>query len=218
MNQRIMTDWLDHMIPQTIWRTSPTQDTIIRARTLTAVLLFSIVIPVIALLVVIGLQIFTHKNFYPAIIGLVVAITIAVAQQIRFQSSADLQMTARIFSFTIFLALTVATFLTGGWDSPVVLLLFCTPIIVYQTNSSREAVLAVFGTFVTGVIFLELDVMDVALPHIMHEENRAYAQGIVWLVAFLVQLLLFGTQAWALEAHDYNNNHDISVEKQKSRQ
>jgi hypothetical protein len=77
-------------------------------------------------------------------------------------------------------------------------------------SDSRAAVLAVLGTFVTGVIFLELDVMNVALPNVMHEENRAYAQGVVWLVAFLVQLLLFGTQAWALEAHDYHSHHDVN--------
>ncbi|HQQ62043.1 MAG TPA: hypothetical protein PLF22_00565 [Pseudomonadales bacterium] len=210
MNQRTMTDLLDHMIPQTIWRTTPTQQMIVRARTLTAVLIFSMAIPSLALMAVIALQVVTDKSFYAAIASLVASIAVVTMQHIRFQSSANLQMTARLFSFTFFLALTIATFLTGGWHSPVVLLLFCTPIIVHLISDSREAVWAVLGTFLTGVIFLELDVMDVALPHIMHEENRAYVQGIVWLVAFLIQLLLFGTQAWALEAHDYQNHHDIS--------
>lgn len=196
MFNRRMADLVDILIPYSIWRSCPDAATIARARTLVAVLVFSIIVPVLALLVVVALHVFTDKDFTPAMISLV-AITIALlAQHMLFQSSANLYVTGIAFSVTFFLTITVATALTGAWDSPVIPLLFCTPLMVFLISGWREAEYAVLVTFATGLVFMMLEVMNVSLPYLMHAENRAYAQGVVWFMACIILVLLFGTQKW----------------------
>jgi hypothetical protein len=208
MSSRRLVDLVDNFIPYTIWRTRPDPATIARARTLVAVLGFSIVIPFVALLLVGILHCVTRYDFTPAMASLVAIIVLLVIQHMVFQSSANLYVTGIAYSVTFFLALTIFTALTGGWSSPVIPLLFCSPIMVFLISGWREAEYAVLLTFTTGVVFMVLDILHIGMPSVMHEENRAYAQGVVWFIACVILLLLFATQKWVhgLENEDSSIN------------
>lgn len=210
MLNRRMADLVDVLIPYSIWRSCPDAATIARARTLVAVLVFSIIVPVLALLLVVGLHIFTDKDFTPAMVSLIAIIIVLLAQHLLFQSSANLYVTGAAYSVTFFLAITVATALTGAWDSPVIPLLFCTPIMVFLISGWREAEYAVLVTFATGIVFMVLDVLNVSLPYLMHEENRSYAQGVVWFMACIILVLLFGTQKWV---HGLDTDKNIGSDR-----
>jgi hypothetical protein len=210
MSNRWLADLVDNFIPYSIWRTSPDPATIARARTLVAVLGFSIVTPTITLVLVLGLHFFTSYDFTPAIASLIGIIVLLVIQHMLFQASANLYITGIAFSVTFFLAMIVSTALTGGWSSPVIPLLFCSPIMVFLISGWREAEYAVLLTFTTGVAFMILDIMHISLPCLMHEANRPYAQGVVWFMACVILLLLFATQKWVHGLED-----DDSSTKQK---
>jgi hypothetical protein len=196
MSNRRLADLVDNFIPYSIWRSNPDPATIARARTLVAVLGFSIATPLVTLLLVVILHFATAYDFTPAIASLVGIIVLLVIQHMLFQSSANLYITGIAFSVTFFLALTLSTALTGGWSSPVIPLLFCSPIMVFLISGWREAEYAVLVTFTTGVVFMVLDILHISLPCLMHEENRPYAQGVVWFMACVILLLLFATQKW----------------------
>jgi hypothetical protein len=196
MSDRRLADLVDNLIPHSIWRTQPDAATIARARTLVAVLVFSIVLPLVCLLLVIILQLVTSADFTPAIFSLVGIIVLLVIQHKLFQKTANLYVTGVAFSVTGFLALTVSTALTGGWYSPVIPLLFCAPIIVFLISGLREGEYAVLVTFATGVVFMMLEVLGIKLPNLMHEANRPYAQGVVWFLACVILVLQFATQKW----------------------
>lgn len=204
MLNRKVADIVDSLIPYSIWRSSPDAATVARARILVAVLAFSIVVPFIMLLLVIALHFMTDMDFTPALASLVGILVLLVIQLLLFQASASLYVTGIAFSVTFFISLTVATALTGSWSSPVIPLLFCTPIMVFLISGWREAEYAVLLTFATGLVFMILDLLHVQLPYLMHPENRAYAQGVVWLMACVVLMLLFGTQKWV---------HGLDIEK-----
>ncbi|HSC76188.1 MAG TPA: hypothetical protein VLB90_08135 [Pseudomonadales bacterium] len=196
MSNRWLADLVDNFIPYSIWRTSPDPATIARARTLVAVLGFSIATPVVTLALVLALHFFTQYDFTPAIASLIGIIVLLVIQHMLFQASANLYVTSIAYSITFFLAMIVSTAMTGGWSSPVIPLLFCSPIMVFLISGWREAEYAVLLTFMTGVVFMVLDILHVVLPNLMHAENRAYAQGVVWFMACIILLLLFATQKW----------------------
>jgi hypothetical protein len=148
----------------------------------------------VTLLLVAVLHIATRYDFTPAMVSLVAVIVLLAIQHMLFQSAANLYVTGIAFSVTFFLALTASTALTCGWSSPVVPLLFCSPIMVFLISGWREAEYAVLLTFSTGIAFMVLDILHVNLPCLMHEANRPYAQGVVWFIACLILLLLFATQ------------------------
>lgn len=207
-NRRIA-DMVDSLIPYSIWRSTPDAVTIARARTLVTVLAFSIVVPAIALLMVVGLHFFSGRDFTPAMVSLVGVIVVLVTQHLLFQSSANLYITGVAYSITFFVLLTAATVFTGGWGSPVVPLLFCTPIMVFLISGWREAEIAVLFTFATGLVLMLLDIMHVELPYLMHKENQAYAQGVVWFMACFILVMLFGTQKWV---HGLDVDSNISLD------
>ena len=196
VSKRWLTDLVDHFIPHAIWRSCPDAATVARARTLVAVLGCSLVVPVVALLMVVILHFTTANNFVPAIIVLVGITMFLLIQHLMFQAAANLYITAIALSVTTYLSLTISTACTGGWSSPVIPLLFCTPIVVFLISGLTEAEYAVVLTFATGVLFMILDILQIDMPSIMHEENRAYAQGVVWFVACAILMLLFATQTW----------------------
>ncbi len=209
MLNRKVADIVDSLIPYSIWRSRPDAATVARARILVAVLAFSIVVPFVMLLLVIALHFMTDMDFTPALASLVGILVILVIQLLVFQSSASLYVTGIAFSVTFFISLTVATALTGSWSSPVIPLLFCTPIMVFLISGWREAEYAVLLTFATGLVFMILELLHVQLPYLMHAENRAYAQGVVWLMACVILMLLFGTQKWV---------HGLDIEKNISKE
>lgn len=210
MFNRRMADLVDSLIPYTIWRSCPDAATIARARTLVAVLSLSIVLPAAMLVVVVALHFLTGKNFTPAMASLVGIILVLLTQHLLFQSSANLYVTGLAYSVTFFISLTASTALTGGWSSPVIPLLFCAPIIVFLISGWREAEYAVLVTFATGVVFMIIDLLQIHLPYLMHEENRSYAQGVVWFMSCIILMLLFGTQRWV---HGLDSEKNISSEQ-----
>jgi membrane protein CcdC involved in cytochrome C biogenesis len=124
-----------------------------------------------------------------------------------FHSSANLYAVSIAFSITFYISITTATALTGGWTSPVVPLLLCTPVIVFLISGWREAEYAVLLTLATGMVFMVLDLLLIKLPQFMHEENRPYALGVVWLLACTILLLLFANQKWVQGIDDNNSSN-----------
>lgn len=196
MSHRRLVDLVDYLIPHSIWRTQPDAATVARARTLVAVLVFAMVLPVVCLLLVLILHFVTSSDFTPGIVSLVGIIVLLVFQLKWFQKTANLYRTGVVFSVTCFAALTTATALTGGWYSPVIPLLFCAPIIVFLISGLREGEYAVLGNFIVGIVFMILDIVHIDLPNLMHEANRPYAQGVVWFLACVILVLQFATQKW----------------------
>ncbi len=196
VSSRKMADLVDQFIPYAIWRSCPEPVMVARARTLVAVLGFSVIVPVLALIFFMVMHLVTGKDFLPAMLSLGGVIVILVIEQLFFHASANLQTAGIAFSVTFFVVITAATALTGGAASPVMVLLFCTPLVVFLISGWQVAEYAVFVSFTTGLVFMLLAQMGANMPNIMHQENLVYARAVVWFFACMILVLLFYTQKW----------------------
>ena len=195
LNGDQIVQFLDGFVPKVI-QENPRRDMIVRlqARALVAVLGFSIVVPLLAMFVLLALQFCTQHDFSMGLGVMLGALIAVVIQHMLFQSSGNLMAMATAYSGLFFLGTAVGTYFTGGWNSPALLLLFCTPLLVYLISGYLRAMYAVAIVFCTGIMFLLLYVNGFETPQIMREENRPYVLALVWLIASLLLVLLFSFQ------------------------
>lgn len=207
MQNRTLAYLIDSLIPHAIWRSTPAPAVVARARTLVAVQAMAVVLPLLMLGPVLLLQWLTGGNFTPAWMSLVSIVLVFVLQLLLLHWSSSLRISSAVFSVSFFFAIALATLLTGAWRSPVLPLLFCTPLMVFLVCSWREAEWAVLVTFAAGMALMVMDIAQVSVLNVMHAENFAYAQGVVWFLACTVLVLLFGTQKWVLGLQSEQHRH-----------
>lgn len=196
MQNRALAYWIDSLIPHAIWRSTPVPATVARARTLVAIQAMAVVLPLLMLVPVVIMQWITGRNFTPAWVSLLCIVVLFALQLLLLHKSSSLALSSALFSLSFFFTIATATVLTGAWRSPVLPLLFCTPLMVFLVCSWREAEYAVLVTFAAGMVLMVMDIAGVSVPNVMHAENFAYAQGVVWFLACTVLVLLLGTQKW----------------------
>jgi hypothetical protein len=165
-----------------------------RARALVVVLGMSIVIPFISLLALLILHLLTSRDFTMGMGLSLAAAVVVVIQHMLFQSTGKLFVTAVAYTATYYLGVLSAVFFTGGIESPVMLLLFCSPVITYMVSGYRYAIYAVVVGFFSAVMFVYMDLNGIQSPQMIQAANRPYIHGLVWLMASLLLFLLLVVQ------------------------
>lgn len=171
----------------------------VRARVLVLVMITSVVLPLVALGALLFLHVTTGQDYLTGLSITLAELVVIVVLNMLFRASGSLWITAAGFTAFYYLAMTTAVFFTGGWESPVSLMLFMSPIITYLVSGSRNALYAVVTVFMTGMVFLYFYVTGIDCPQIMREENRAYVRGVIWLLSSLIMALLFAVQQGLLD-------------------
>jgi len=80
----------------------------------------------------------------------------------------------------------ISTILTGGFDSPVRIMLICTPIVAFLVGGRQEGIYNVALSFVVGMIFLVLKSYEFPMMQVMPENILTYMSGIVWTLALVL--------------------------------
>jgi hypothetical protein len=195
LNGDQIVQFLDGFVPKVI-QENPRKDMIVRlrARALVAVLGFSIVVPLLAMMVLLGLQLCTQHDFSVGLVVMLCLLLLVVIQQMLFQAFGNLQSTATVYSGLFFVVTALAVYFTGGWTSPALLLFFCTPVLTHLISGYYRAIYSVAIVFCTGIVFFLLHVNGFEAPQIMREENRPYVMALIWLISSLLLILLFSFQ------------------------
>lgn len=169
------------------------------ARVLVAVMFFSVLLPLVALLALLFLHAFSERDYHTGLAVTLAVLVGAVVLNMLLRALGNLLMAAVGYAVFFYSAVTICVFLTGGWDSPVTLMLFTSPIIMYLVSGHRYALLSLFVVFMTGMVFLYMKVTGIECPQIMRVDNLPYVRGVIWLLSSLVLALWFAVQHGLLD-------------------
>jgi len=159
---------------------------LIRARVLVSIML-SAMISVVFSMIVMGISDkasgsdFSNPLMMAAISGVVI-----VFDYVFFYKSGRLDASAILFSFSLFLATVVSIILTGGFDSPVRIMLICIPVIAFLVGGRQEGMYNAALSYVVGIVLLLLRVYDFPMMQVLPDSVLPYLSGIIWLLAILV--------------------------------
>jgi len=179
---------LDDLVPASIRdKRNVCAEELMRARAMVAVLAISIILPLVMLLNYLILQVTTENDFTRSIYVLMGVEIWLVTQHLYFQSYGNLRLTAGIYSAQYLLTVLIVALISGGWDSPMLVLLLGSPMIAYMTVSYRAALWHV-GLAVLIVIFLlSLYHLQITLlPDLSRPANHAYNRFIAWDMVLLL--------------------------------
>ncbi len=180
---------------------------LIRARTMVIVMMFSIAAPILLLFCVMFLHLFTERDFSLGMIFIGAILAGMVTLQLTFNSYGNLYLTAAVYSVLYAVMTIFLTSVSGGWHSPVMLLVFCAPMITFLIAGRREGILMVYMVGVIGAVFLALELKGIPLPQVMPVENADYIQGITWFVALTILLMLLTSYNAVLVSRKSISNH-----------
>ncbi len=103
-----------------------------------------------------------------------------------FKHGGDAERAANIGMFTMVTATSACVFFTGGWTSPVMMILLCMPTCAFlmegkKTGLSWSAVVAIIGVF-----FLILHIQAITLPNLIDAALQDYLAYSSWLYGFMI--------------------------------
>jgi hypothetical protein len=181
---------LDNFIPVAI-RNKPdvTREELVRTRAIVAILIGSILLPLVLLMAYVVLQAFTSHDFSRDIAVLVVVVFVLVSEHAYFQSFGNLRITAEIYSVQFLMIAIIATVFSGALYSPVMILLIASPVIAFMTMSYRAAQLHIVVVLLTiaGLLIMQENGMQMVI--FGRAENYPYTLAMIWSLVLLIFML-----------------------------
>lgn len=180
-------DLLDSFIPITIRSNrNLSREELVRTRAMLAILGFSIIVPVILIVIFIALQIFTGNDFSRNVYILMVIETVLISQHIYFQSYGNLRITAGAYALQFLLVIVGFTLVSGGLSSPLITLLLASPMVAYMTMGQRAGVLHIIAVLLTVIGLLLQHTLGLHLPNMTYKANYPYTAAIACGVALSI--------------------------------
>jgi len=184
---------IDSCVPASIKNNhKQTPEEWVRVRAMVAILAVSILLPLLLLLIYAVLQLVTDNNFSKNIYILITTEVFVTSQLIYFQSYGNLRFTAGAYSVQYLMAIIATILFSGGWDSPVTILLLCSPMIAFMTISYRAALLHILLVLVITMALLVMHLQGFHFVNVSEGANYPYTQMVAWgMTLFLFTLFLF---------------------------
>jgi len=159
---------------------------LIRARVLVAIMLSAAVSVVFSIIVMAISDKASGSDFSNPLMMAAVSGVVIAFDYVFFYKSGRLDAAAILFSLSLFLATVISVILTGGFDSPVRIMLICTPVIAFLVGGRQEGMYNAALSYVVGIVLLILRVYDFPMMQVMPDNVLPYIAGITWLLAILV--------------------------------
>lgn len=187
MKNLLIIDLLDTFIPAVIRNNHDlSQQELIRVRAMLAILGFSIVVPVLLLIIYVALQFLTDNDFSRNVYILMLVETVLMSQHIYFQSYGNLRITAGAYSLQFLLVIAVFALISGALQSPLIPLLICAPMIAYMTMGLRAGLLHIAAVLLVIVGFLLMQIKEISYLDIGYKANYPYTLTIACGVTLLI--------------------------------
>jgi GGDEF domain-containing protein len=103
-----------------------------------------------------------------------------------FKRGGDLFTAANIVMFTMVTATATFIFITGGWTSPVMMILLCTPICAFLMEGKQAGVMWSAVAAAIAIFFIILHAEAIALPNMVDAALFDYLAYCAWLYAFMI--------------------------------
>jgi hypothetical protein len=129
---------------------------------------------------------FTDKNFIPGL-----AVTLAIAsllglQLYSFYSAANVNACATFFSMTFFTLALTGVVLSGGWHSPMLLLLLCCPAISFLVGGRGEGFYMSGLVYICGMILMVAYLKNFQVFHLTSPEKNEWIQFYIWIISTMI--------------------------------
>lgn len=186
----LVIDLLDNFIPVTMRNNRGlSRHVLVRTRAMLAILGFSIVVPILLIIIYIALQLLTGNDFSRDIYILMLVEIVLISEHIYFQSYGNLRITAGAYSLQFLFVIITFVLISGGLHSPLAPLLVCAPMIAYMTMGLRAGLLhsaailfAVLGCLLMNIKELGIDIST--------EANFPYTLTVAFCIALLTLAML----------------------------
>jgi len=183
-------NWLEALVPSRIRdnRDIPVQVRF-RAPAMIATLMISILCPLVALMLMGGLQLFTKQDYSTGMMITLIVLVLTSVQHIYFQSFGNLKNTAAAYSTQYIISIIISMLYTGGSDSPIAILLFCSPLIAYMTISHVAALIHASLLVIFIVILSAAENSGYSPVNLIKPETKSSIQMISWALFCMVNIL-----------------------------
>lgn len=124
-----------------------------------------------------------NPNWMHGVIGTSMAIILLGIQLLVYYLVANINLSSMIYSITFFTLSCLAVAVSGGWNSPVLLLFFCSPVVSFLVGGRQE------GLYVTSLMFLcafglmMADSHGIEFMQIVSEDNMRAVRFSIWIAS-----------------------------------
>ncbi|HQQ63738.1 MAG TPA: hypothetical protein PLF22_09210 [Pseudomonadales bacterium] len=180
----------------------------VRAWGMVIVLGLSLLAPSLALLIFGGLHLLTDMDFSQAFVITLSVIFLIFFQHLYFQSYGKLEVTANAYSLQAFVSYCATIFFTGGWHSPAMPLLVCSPLIAFMTGGYRAGMTATFAVFLALCLFF-IDRFNGNITNIIKPAENSDVVGLViWLMTLTVLAVFLIVTNTLIRRHDIRSHFE----------
>lgn len=162
---------------------------LIRSRVLTVVLICSISLTAFSFLAFGVSYLFTGHDFFKPLLFCFASLLLVCLNYLHFYKTAKLDLSGIFYSLSFFTVCVISIAITGGYDSPVMQILICCPVISFLISGRYEGFYNAALVFVVGIVLLILNQINFPLWQIMPTDVLPYISGIVWLGTIVLIVL-----------------------------
>ncbi|HQQ64403.1 MAG TPA: GGDEF domain-containing protein [Pseudomonadales bacterium] len=125
-------------------------------------------------------------SLWSAVVSSIISCCIYGYELWYFRRGGDLFTAANIVMFTMVTATAAFIFLTGGYTSPVMMILLCTPTCAFLMEGKQAGILWTVAVGAIACFFMILDVEAITLPNIVEDKLFDYLCYSAWLYGFMI--------------------------------
>lgn len=158
-----------------------------RAKAMVAILGISVLLPLVVLFNYLVLQFTTEIDFTRNIYILMGVEIWLISQLLYFQSYGNLRLTAALYSVQYLLVSLITILVSGGWNSPLLVLLMGAPMVAFMTIGYRTALWHIALVLLITIFLLALHHFRLTLlPDISTPARGPYDRFIAWDMVLLL--------------------------------
>ena len=157
-----------------------------QVRAIAAMLITTTLTTLFWTLVVCGMYLHNNKQLLPNILTSVIILGILLVQLISFYVVSNVRISAVCLTISYFFMVAGLVLLSGGFDSPSLVLLMSSPIISFRIGGRDEGIMNTIFVGLFGLMMLYAKYSGFPMENMLNSLKPIYATGIAWVVSLTV--------------------------------
>jgi len=177
--------YVDKTVPARLKETDNI-NTHIRARVMAALLLSNFFLIALVLLFLIVAANFVQNDLMEGFIMISIALVVLSFELFLFYRFANIAISGMIFSMVFFTFTLVSVIISGGWESPVIMLFFSAPAISFLVGGRQEGFYMTTLVCGCGVAFMLASQNNLQIFQVIEEENIELVRVVMWVISVIL--------------------------------
>jgi hypothetical protein len=137
-------------------------------------------------LVLLMLQTFFGFQLSVEIIVAFSVCSILLLQTWLFYRYCNVRVSANLFTYSYFLMTLVLVMMSGGYDSPLTIFLFCCVVITFRISEKVDGLMNAFFVLLGGAALTAMKVLGIEAPNLMLGLERPLLVCITWFITLVI--------------------------------